>query len=813
MAVPPNHHLLPLFLLLLLPNSAHSQTNGTVTVGTSISAADNSSPWLSPSGDFAFGFRQLQNQNDLFLLSIWYAKIPDKTIVWYANEDPPPQAPRGSKATLTADRGLVLTSPQGQELWKSESFVGDASHGVMSDEGNFIIEDMSSEKLWESFEHPKDTLLPTQTMDRGGVLSSRQTETNFSNGRFQLRLQQDGNLVLNTINLPTHFANSPYYASGTNAGTNSSTAGTQLVFNETGDMYVLRANGGSFSLAGGDLVSARGNYFRATLSFDGVFTQYYHPRSSSGNGKWTSLWSIPENICRAMRVDAGAGVCGHNSICTIRESQRPTCECPKGYSLIDLNDVYGSCKTDFIQGCTEDELSSKEEDLYDVEEMFNVDWPTSDYVELKPFEGDACKDSCLRDCLCAVAIFRDGTCWKKKLPLSNGRIDSSLNSRAFIKVRRDSFNLPNGTHGDIPDKKRKNQDTLIRVGAALLGTSVFVNVLLAAVVCLGFFFIYHQKRSKRFAPTQSVPESNLRCFAYKELELATEEFKEELGRGAFGIVYKGTLQMGSGVVVVAVKKLNFVLPETEKEFRNEVNVIGQTHHKNLVRLLGYCDDGQNRLLVYEYLQNGALANFVFGDIKPSWNHRTGIALGIAKGLLYLHEECSTQIIHCDIKPQNILLDEYNNAKISDFGLAKLLMMDQSQTHTAIRGTKGYVAPEWFRNMPITSKVDVYSFGVVLLEIICCRKSIDMEISGEGKEILTDWAYDCFREGSLDVLVNSEAEALEDKKRLETYVMVSMWCIQENPSLRPNMRSVVQMLEGVVEVHVPPCPSPYSMTTN
>ena len=260
-----------------------------------------------------------------------------------------------------------------------------------------------------------------------------------------------------------------------------------------------------------------------------------------------------------------------------------------------------------------------------------------------------------------------------------------------------------------------------------------------------------------------------------------------------------------------MKKLIFVVPETEKEFKNEVSVIAQTHQKNLARLLGYCDDGQNRLLVYEYLRNGTLAKFLFGNSKPSWKQRAGIALDIAKGLRYLHEECTTQIIHCDIKPQNILLDEYNNAKISDFGLAKLLMINQSKTNTAIRGTKGYVAPEWFRNMPITSKVDVYSFGVVLLEIVCCRRNVEMEIGEEGKEILTEWAYDCFTEGSIGVLVDDEAEALNDKRKLETYVMVSMWCIQENPSLRPNMRKVVQMLEGVVEVDVPPSPLPYSVT--
>ena len=135
-------------------------------------------------------------------------------------------------------------------------------------------------------------------------------------------------------------------------------------------------------------------------------------------------------------------------------------------------------------------------------------------------------------------------------------------------------------------------------------------------------------------------------------------------------------------------------------------------------------------------------------------------------------------------------------------------MDQSKTHTNIRGTKGYVAPEWFRNISVTAKVDVYSYCVMLLEIICCRRSVDMETTGEEKAILTDWAYDCYQEGTLDSLVEYDAEALDDRKKLERFVMVAIWCIQEDPSLRPTMRRATQMLEGVVKVLVPPCPYPF-----
>jgi len=177
-----------------------------------------------------------------------------------------------------------------------------------------------------------------------------------------------------------------------------------------------------------------------------------------------------------------------------------------------------------------------------------------------------------------------------------------------------------------------------------------------------------------------------------------------------------------------------------------VNVIGRTNHKNLVQLVGFCNEGQHRLLVYEYMSNGALANFLFGDSRPSWHRRMQIAFGVARGLLYLHEECSSRIIHCDIKPQNILLEKSLNARISDFGLAKLLKTDQTKTTTGIRGTKGYVAPEWFENLPVTTKVDTYSFGILLLELVCCRKNFEINAMQEHQIVLADWACDCLKEG-------------------------------------------------------------------
>uniref|UniRef100_A0A7N2KL65 Uncharacterized protein n=1 Tax=Quercus lobata TaxID=97700 RepID=A0A7N2KL65_QUELO len=177
-----------------------------------------------------------------------------------------------------------------------------------------------------------------------------------------------------------------------------------------------------------------------------------------------------------------------------------------------------------------------------------------------------------------------------------------------------------------------------------------------------------------------------------------------LGSGAYATVYKCVLTVDDENFI-AVKRLDKIVREGEQEFKTEVNAIGHTNHKILVNLLGFCNEGQHQLLVYDFMSNGSLSSFPFGSSRPSWYQIVHIAMGISKGLHYLHEECNTQIIHCDIKPENILLGGSYTERISDFGLAKLLKMYQSRTTTMIRGTKGYVAPKWFRNRPITPKED------------------------------------------------------------------------------------------------------------
>ncbi|KAM2613710.1 hypothetical protein TB2_028418 [Malus domestica] len=378
-------------------------------------------------------------------------------------------------------------------------------------------------------------------------------------------------------------------------------------------------------------------------------------------------------------------------------------------------------------------------------------------------------------------------------------MDPNVGGKALIKVRKDNYTLI----PEVPNTKKKDRSTLILIGSVLLSSSGFLNLIFLLTTYLVVSRISYRK-TKLIQPYRVISDMNLRHFTYEELKQATNEFEEELGRGTSAKVFKGVLAPDNGKSV-AVKSLVAKVRENDLEFKAEVSAIGRTNHRNLVQLLGFCYEGEHQMLVYEFMSNGSLASFLFGELRPSWCQRRQIALGIARGLLYLHEECSRKIVHCDIKPQNILLDDSFTARISDFGLAKLLKIDQTLTTTGIRGTKGYVAPEWLNRLPITAKVDIYSYGILLLEIIFCRKHFEAAAEDEDKVILADWAYDCYKQNNLHQLFKNDDEAMHDIKKMEKYVMIAIWCIQEDPSLRPTMKKVALMLEGTVEVSAPPDP--------
>ncbi|XVF60818.1 hypothetical protein PTKIN_Ptkin08bG0078500 [Pterospermum kingtungense] len=306
--------------------------------------------------------------------------------------------------------------------------VNKAAYAAMLDTGNFILADNRSNHIWESFMDPTDTLLPTQVMERGGLLSSRRRENSYDKGSFQLRLLPDGNLVLNPIALPTEKAYDAYYISDTYDTANDTNSGFRLVFNKSGYLYVVLRNGNIKNLPSGSNLSPREFYYRVTLDVDGVFTQYANPKSPTNGSNWVQSWSpiwfVPRDICSDMKGNLGGGVCGFNSYCTLQSTGRPDCKCLPGFSLLDQDDKFSGCKQDYVQTC--DPNAPNPEELYDMKLESNLVWRTSaNYEELQPSNEVDCRQSRLSDCNCVVAITYSGSCCKKKLPLSSGKVDIS----------------------------------------------------------------------------------------------------------------------------------------------------------------------------------------------------------------------------------------------------------------------------------------------------------------------------------------------------------------------------------------------------
>ncbi|XP_024365302.1 uncharacterized protein [Physcomitrium patens] len=292
-------------------------------------------------------------------------------------------------------------------------------------------------------------------------------------------------------------------------------------------------------------------------------------------------------------------------------------------------------------------------------------------------------------------------------------------------------------------------------------------------------------------------------FSYSKLQKATKNFSRKLGDGAFGSVYEGTLANGARV---AVKMLEKTSVQGEKQFRAEVASMGAIRHLNLVRLHGFCSEGTHRLLVYEYMPNGSVDAWLFGKKQGEklldWEQRLNIALGTARALAYLHEECSDHIIHLDVKPENILLDHQFCPKLSDFGLAKLMDREQSRVVTSMRGTPGYLAPEWLLpHAAVTAKTDVYSFGMVLLELISGRENTNFSL-GKEQWYFPAWASKLVGEGRtmelLDKRLHVEEVEYFHKKDAMRAIHCALLCIQDDPSARPPMSRVVHMLQGHVE---------------
>ncbi|XXG65315.1 hypothetical protein AAC387_Pa05g3047 [Persea americana] len=767
------------FLSLFLIATAQQQ-QFSISLNSSLTPTSNPPSWRSPSGHYAFGFYP---QGNGFAVGVWLAGPSNKTfVVWTANRDDP-LVPADAILVLSS-RGRLLLRSRGRDTPISDVGVG-ASSASMLDTGNFVLYNAFSAIIWQTFDSPTDTLLVGQSLLTRGELFSSASETNHSTGRFRLKMQSDGNLVIypiNTWDMPeVAIWNTATNTLGNNILLNLNNNGLSLVKSSGSSVHNLTEGLNPPNKTTAVII------YRAVLDFGGIFRLYSHQFENNGSSSMTEEWPKTFVHCDVK------GFCGLNSYC-IQNDTGADCRCPRGFDFLDPVQKFQGCMKKFIEeGCA----GKRENMTYYIDSMKNTVWEDDPYSILFGTNEQECREACLQDCNCEAASFKDSVCRKQKLPLRYWRRSLDGSATSLIKFGNGTWA---STDGFSKTSEKGLSLRIMIIIIALMGCS-FVIIVVSG-------FLIHRHQIWRYRRTFETTEKGLTCeeftpkpFTFSDLEKATDGFKEELGKGAFGTVYKGALS--DGVRMVAVKRLDGVKEEGEKEFQREISAIGRTHHRNLVRLLGFCAEGPQRLLVYEYMSNGSLADLLFRhETLPDWKNRMRIAVDIARGILYLHEDCETPIIHCDIKPQNILMDEFHRAKISDFGLAKLMKPEQTKTFTGIRGTRGYVAPEWHKNMPVTVKADVYSFGIVLLEIICCRRNVEIEAKEEEK-ILCDWVHDCFQAGELEKLVTFEDV---DKKSLEEMVKVGLWCIQEKPSVRPSMKMVVMMFEGTANIPPPPLSS-------
>lgn len=735
-------------------------------------------------------------------------------VVWSANRNNPVQ--RNAIVLLEGDGNLSLREENGSLVWSTNtSHQGVVGMYLDSDQGNLVLFNSSNGTIWQSFDYPTDLLLSGQSLRPGMRIVSRVSDTDPSEGSYSLAMEVGG-LALYDLSFPG--GPQPYWLFG--CYSRNDTFSVHHTCNEDSLFsFILPLKTNALFMANFSATvptqskapelcklntSACSDFI---LPFDGWHMLLHYNISmlrieSSGFLRGYSSWSGGNWVQRFDLLQSDScllpSLCGSYGIC----STGGQCTCPaddffqphlSGHGCSPAQNLScGNAATDSSN------LHQRFLNLSGVEYFPNAYARVQNYTTI-----DSCLNTCLHNCSCLAVFYHNdtGSCFPQTDSLGTLRNITDASFSAFLKIE-DIVMLTSSN-----EKSTKGASVAGIVGGAVGG----IFLLLFIMVC-----VYLRRKTAAAGDKEDEDDEasfleNLHTlptrYSYMDLQNITHGFSILLGTGGFGKVYEGILPNGQKV---AVKKLESPNQGT-KEFRAEVATLGGIQHFNLVSLYGFCAEGPFKLLVYEYMANGSLDTWLFQNPQKenqppplSWPVRFKIALGTAQGLAYLHEGCKERIIHLDIKPQNILLDNDFTAKISDFGLAKLMQRDQSLVVTKMRGTPGYLAPEWLVVGGITHKTDVYSFGMLLLEIVSGRKNLDITQASE-KIYFPAWALKKVEGGVLSELTDNMRLGDDvDEQQARRMLYISFLCIQEDPSSRPSMGRVVQMLDGTHSINVDEC---------
>ncbi|KAJ4882220.1 Receptor-like serine/threonine-protein kinase SD1-8 [Raphanus sativus] len=792
------HHAYTFIMFIffaLIVFQAFSISAKTLSATESLTISSNKT--ITSSGEiFELGFFNLPSTSSRWYLGIWYKKISRRTYVWVANRDNPLSSPHGTLRIF--DNNLAIFDQSDTPVWSTNLTKGHVRSAELLDNGNFVLRDLNSNDpadgfLWQSFDFPTDTLLPEMKLgwdNRTGLnrfLRSWKAPDDPSSGDFSTKLKTNG--------FPEFYVCNKELIMYRSGPWNGIRFGSDVPETKPTDYLVYNFTASNEEVTYSYLVTKTNIYSRILLSSTGLFERLTWLETAK---TWDQLWYSPKDQCDNYKQCGSYGYCD--------SSTSPSCNCIKGFEprneqVPGLRDDSDGCVRKTRLSCNGGDgfVRLKKMKLPDTKAT-NVDRR----IGLKE-----CEERCLKDCNCTAFASSD---------IRNGGSGCVVWTGEILDVR----NHANGGQdlyvrlaaADLEDRRGRNR----KIIGLSIGVSIFF--LLSLII-----FCFWKRKQKRLIATETpIGESQdslvnevvisskiytsremktedleLQLMDFETIAMATNNFSDynKLGQGGFGIVYKGKLLNGKEI---AVKRLSKMSLQGVDEFKNEVRVIARLQHINLVRLLGCCVDGDEKILIYEYLENLSLDSHLFDKNRCSnlnWQMRFDITKGIARGLLYLHQDSRLRIIHRDLKVSNVLLDKYMIPKISDFGMARMFGQDEIEANTRkVVGTYGYMSPEYAMNGIFSIKSDVFSFGVLLLEIISGKRSTGFYNSTGDLSLLgcvwRNWKEEKWLEIIDPIIIDHSSSTLQRHEILRC-IQIGLLCVQERAEDRPAMSSVMVML--------------------
>ncbi|XP_042425596.1 receptor-like serine/threonine-protein kinase SD1-8 isoform X2 [Zingiber officinale] len=797
--------LTPTILLCLLITTLPRPSIGddTLTSAQSLDDDDDGKTLISAGGSFALGFFSPTGTDNRYV-GIWYNKISVCTAVWVANRLRPLTNRHGS-LKLLANGTLEVTDENSTVLWSSTSSAAVRNPvAQLLDDGNLVVRSAADDEsnasfAWQSFDYPTDSLLPGMkvgwnlTTGFNRQLSSWTSTIDPAPGDFTLGIDLEGDpqLLEWSSFSSEQGTKQPKWRGGPWNGLGFSGIPQMQSYN----MFSLRFTADDqevvywFEMLDPTFVS------RLVVNQSGALRRVVWVENDR---LWNPIWESPVDWC-----DDEISPCGQNGVCDAESSLR--CACVTGFrpanpTSWNLRDGTDGCARKTALDCkngTDGFFLLRGVKLPDTSRS-TVDWSTT-------VSAGQCRARCLGDCSCtayaqANISGRGSGCITWTGNLTDLRLYGNGGQELYVRLAA----------ADLRSGSRNVSFTVVIVILSILAT-----LSLALVV----YCIWRRRRRRRrrreseatrtLGMSHSIllarrqgdegTEANnleISLFSIDEVVNATDNFSvmSKLGEGGFGSVYKGKL--GEEQLEVAMKRLSRNSMQGVDEFKNEITLIAKLQHRNLVRLIGYCIQKEERILIYEFMNNGSLHSFIFDKVKGAllnWTTRYNIIVGIARGLLYLHEDSRFRIIHRDLKASNVLLDKEMNPKISDFGMARIFKGDETEVNTKrVVGTYGYMSPEYAMDGIFSVKSDVFSFGVLVLEIISGKKNRGIYNSTYNLNLL-GYTWSLWKEGNGLKLVDESIGYSFPKAEILKCVKIALLCVQEYPQDRPTMSTILLMM--------------------